>query len=238
MAREAGLPLGLATTAVLMPGEEPLLRAVLDARPDAVLVRNLAALKILCQEAPGLPLVGDYHLNVANEVSAAALLGAGLERLTACLDLPAEAVLSLVGRLPAGAMEAVLRLRVPMFHTAHCLWAGNLGPAAPCERCGRADAPGDARGRRLAANHGTAPGVPPCGRIPLRLRDRVGEEHVVLADAAGRNTVFASRERSVLPEAGGLARAGVRWFRVELVDETAEEALRVIEEVVEAIRPK
>lgn len=241
MARAANLPVGLATTAVLMPGEEAGLRAILDARPDAALVRNLAAARILREEAPGLPLVGDYHLNVANELSAAALLRIGLSRVTAGLDLDAERLAAMLARLPAARVEVPLRLRVPMFYTAHCLWAANLTKSRSCAECASPRADNDLRGSpKERASHATAvcaAAAPPCRHVPLRLRDRVGEEHVVLADAAGRNTVFASRERSFARAVPRLLRAGARWFRVELVDETGEETHRVIEDAARAIQP-
>jgi putative protease len=108
-----------------------------------------------------------------------------------------------------------------MFHTAHCLWAANLPGGANCADCRPLDF---ARDKPLDS----ACGNPPCRQHRIRLRDRNGEDHAVTVDPCGRNTVFASRPRTAggsLPE---LVRAGVRHFRVELLEESAEEARRLI----------
>jgi U32 family peptidase len=225
--REAGLSAGAATTAVLMPGEERALAAIAADRPDAALARNLAAMRILREASPSLPLVGDYHLNAANEISAAALLAAGLSRVTACLDLDAGQVESLIGRISAERLEVPFRVRVPMFHTAHCLWAANYSKGQACAECG---------GNGSASNGSPPSG--PCRRLPLRLRDRVGEEHLAAADAAGRGTIFASRPRVFYPAAGRLARAGAAWFRVELADENADETRQAVSEAARALAAK
>src|SRR5207237_3714898 len=43
-AKAAGVPIGLATLRILKPGEEGFLNVILQAEPDAVLVRNLGAM--------------------------------------------------------------------------------------------------------------------------------------------------------------------------------------------------
>jgi putative protease len=246
ISRAANVPIALATTVVLMPGEESRLEAIGQARPNAALVRNLAALRILRRIAPGLPLIADYHMNVASELSAAALLEAGAVRVTACMDLQGDGLFAMLGRLPPQAVEAVIRLHVPMFHTAHCLWAANLSKARDCADCGSRDnrchASPSLRGEACDGGRNTdmlpansagsmAPTGPPCRRQSLRLRDRIGEEHPVLADEAGRTTVFNSRVRSLLPQACRLARAGAGWLRVELLAESPEETSRVLAQV-------
>ena len=81
------MAVGLATLRVIKPSEEGLLRIIAKAEPDAVLVRNLAALALFREEAPQIQRIGDFSLNVANELTADLLVGEGLSRLTPSYDL-------------------------------------------------------------------------------------------------------------------------------------------------------
>jgi U32 family peptidase len=68
----------------------------------------------------------------------------------------------------------------------------------------------------------------PCERHTLHLRDGGtavgggGADHLVLADMGCRNTVFNATAQSGAWHVGALLAAGVRHWRVELVDEPAE----------------
>ena len=66
---------------VIKPGEEGLLRQVAACRPDLVLVRNLAGLAFFPRHFPDLPLVADYSLNIANEVTAGLIAEQGVVRM-------------------------------------------------------------------------------------------------------------------------------------------------------------
>ena len=69
----------------------------------------------------------------------------------------------------------------------------------------------------------------PCDRHQVELRDRVGAEFPVVADAGCRNTVFNSVAQSAaefLPRMQGL---GLCHFRVELLRETAAQVGPVLE---------
>ena len=87
LTRAADLPIGLATLRITKPGEEGLLLKIIQAEPDAVLVRNLAALDSAEEQAPHLDRIGDFSLNVANELTAELLAAEGLARLTPSYDL-------------------------------------------------------------------------------------------------------------------------------------------------------
>src|SRR5262249_41902100 len=65
-AQAAGLPVALATPRVIKPGEEGLLLQIANCHPDAVLVRNLAAISFFQERFPRLTMIGDYSLNVTN----------------------------------------------------------------------------------------------------------------------------------------------------------------------------
>src|SRR5262249_33911885 len=86
-ARDAGVRIGLATLRIVKPGEEGWLRQIGECKPDVILVRNLAALEFYRADFPSTPLVGDFSLNVANELTADLLLRHGFERLTPSYDL-------------------------------------------------------------------------------------------------------------------------------------------------------
>jgi putative protease len=68
----------------------------------------------------------------------------------------------------------------------------------------------------------------PCDRHEVRLRDRVGAEHGLKADAGCRNTVFNARPQTGAEFAVKMIELGVRHFRVEFLDEAAETVERTI----------
>jgi putative protease len=200
-ARAAGLRVVLATPRVVHPHEYGRLRQLAGLGPDAVLVRNLAAMRFLQAEFPHLPLDGDASLNATNELAAAELWRAGLRDLTAAHDLDAVQLGDLLRRVPAGRCTVVLHQHVPLFHTRHCLYAATLSDGPRCGACGW-----------------------PCRGHTLALRDRLGFDHPVRVDASGCNTVYNARVQSAAECLHGLRAAGARSFRIELLDESAAQA--------------
>eukprot|EP00887_Chlorella_sp_A99_P000141 scaffold16.g141.t1 len=79
---------------------------------------------------------------------------------------------------------------------------------------------GRERGAGLAGNDYRDCGRP-CESTTVHLRDEKGNDHLVLADQACRNTVFNAAAQSALPFLPSLIAAGVGTLRVELVDEPA-----------------
>src|SRR5581483_11769369 len=79
--RAAQMPVALATLRIVKPTEDGLLRQIADLQPDAVLVRNLAAVEFYREHAPRLPQIGDYSLNIANELTAKIFADVGLVRM-------------------------------------------------------------------------------------------------------------------------------------------------------------
>ena len=78
----------------------------------------------------------------------------------------------------------------------------------------------------------------PCDKHRVHLRDRVGMEHPLRADVGCRNTLF-----NAVPQTGArffatLADAGLRAFRVELLEEDAEETTRVLRSYQSLLRGK
>ncbi|MEI9898213.1 MAG: hypothetical protein WDN28_31240 [Chthoniobacter sp.] len=68
----------------------------------------------------------------------------------------------------------------------------------------------------------------PCEKHRVHLRDRVGMEHPLRADVGCRNTLF-----NAVPQTGArffaqLEAAGLRDYRIELLEESAADSRRVI----------
>ena len=162
-----------------------------------MLVRNLAGMRF-CQDQ-SIPFVLDYTLNVTNELSADWLMQSGARRLTASYDLNRDQLLDLVRHTPPAWIEAVVHQHMPMFHMEHCVFCAVLSPGTNKTNCGR-----------------------PCDTHLVQLRDRVGAEHPLKADVGCRNTLYNSRPQSAAEIVPTLIEQGVRDFRVELLDETAE----------------
>src|SRR4029077_6160304 len=97
-----------------------LLAKIASAEPDAILIRNLAALTYFKEHTPAVSLVGDYSLNVANELSAELFLDEGLRRLVPSYDLNWEQLLAMLGRTAPEWFEVVVHQHIPMFHMEHC----------------------------------------------------------------------------------------------------------------------
>lgn len=199
-ARARNHPVGLATLRVSKPEEQGLLRQIARHEPDAFLVRNLAGVTLLAELCPRVARIGDYSLNVANELAADVLLTAGLGRLVPSYDLNWRQLTAMVGRIDAGVFEVVVHQHMPMFHMEHCVFAALLSQGKDFRDCGR-----------------------PCDRHRLELRDRAGASFPVLADTGCRNTVFNSMAQSGAEYIDRMRQLGICHFRVELLRETASQ---------------
>jgi len=99
-----------------------------------------------------------------------------------------------------------------MFHMEHCVFAAFLSKGKDHTDCGR-----------------------PCERHTIELRDRVGSNFPVLVDTGCRNTVFNSVAQSAAEYVGRMKGLGVRWFRIDLLRETPEEATKLMEQYYRVI---
>jgi putative protease len=195
-AQAAGLPIALATLRVLKPGEEGFHAPILRAKPDAVLIRNLGSLNYFQEALPDTRLLGDFSLNVANDLTAAVLKSAGLERMVPSFDLNWEQFQSLVCHADPSWFEPVVHQHMPMFHMEHCVFAAFLSTGKDHRDCGR-----------------------PCDRHQVALRDRVGAEFPVHPDTGCRNTVYNSIAQSAAEYIGRMLELGIRTFRIDLLRE-------------------
>jgi len=194
MARAAGAVLAIATPRIQKPDETGIFAALARHDPDAVLVRNVAGLRFFRER--GVTAIGDFSLNVTNPVSAAYFLDHGCERITASYDCNREQLLELVHACDATTLEVVIHQHMPMFHMEHCVFCAVLSPGTNKTNCGR-----------------------PCDDHVVRLRDRVGVEHLLTADVGCRNTLFNAVPQSGAEAVASLLAGGVRHLRLELLDE-------------------
>jgi len=203
LARAKGMPIFLAPPRIHKPGELGILRNVLGAGPDGILVRSTAHLSFYRKEAPGLLLLGDFSLNTANELTTDLYLSKGLARFVPSYDLNWEQFQALMGRVDPGRAEVVIHQHMPMFHNEHCVFAALLSKGKDATDCGR-----------------------PCDRHQLTLKDWAGHEHPVKVDVGCRNTVYNAIPQSASQYVRQMVDLGVGWFRVELLQEGAAEARR------------
>ena len=206
-ARAAGVPVGLATNRVWKPGEDGFQSLVVRAEPDLVLVRNLAGLQFFKGELPHAQLVGDFSLNVANDLTARLLTDAGLLRMVPSFDLNWGQFAALLTHADPLRFEPVVHQHMPMFHTEYCLYAHTLSTGTDHTNCGR-----------------------PCDRHHVDLRDRTGALFPVVPDAGCRNNVFNSVPQSAAEYVSRMKELGIRWFRIDLLRETPEQAVKLVEQ--------
>ena len=93
---------------------------------------------------------------------------------------------------------------MPIFHTEHCTFARFLSKGNSYQDCGHV-----------------------CTRNTVHLRDQNGKDNLVLADMGCRNTVFSAESQSGLYSMNDWIKAGIGHLRIELVDESGEDAARI-----------
>jgi U32 family peptidase len=211
-ARAAGVPIGLATNRIWKPGEDGFQSIVARAEPDLVLVRNLASIEFFKQELPQARLIGDFSLNVANDLTADQLHREGILRMVPSFDLNWGQFTALLDHADPLLFEPVVHQHMPMFHNEFCVFAAFLSKGKDHTDCGR-----------------------PCDRHKIELRDRVGSTFPVIPDTGCRNTVFNSVPQSAAEYVGRMKELGIRWFRIDLLRETPEEVVRLVEQYTRVI---
>ncbi len=199
-ARLAHTPIGLTTTRVTKPSEAGLLKQIAANEPDAVLVRNLAGLSYFRSEHPQLPLIADYSFNIANEITAAILTEQGVARMVPSFDLNWPQLVAMLRRFPPAMFEAVVHQHIPMFHMEHCVFCATLSTGKDYRDCGR-----------------------PCDVHEVRLRDREGVDHPLVADVGCRNTVYNGTAQSAAEFVPRMLKLGIAAYRVEFLRETPAE---------------
>ncbi|HOX44878.1 MAG TPA: U32 family peptidase [Myxococcota bacterium] len=212
-ARELGLRVRLASPRVDRPGEP--LAPLLALHPDGLLVRSLGGLHAFARAGAEAPAdwVGDASLQAANSLAAAWLLGRGLQAVTPAPELGPDELLALAAAIGPARLEVVAAQHLVLFHTEHCPFARLASTGRDARECGR-----------------------PCLRRRLALEDAQGARHPLVAESGCRVSVRQARLTQLAPEAlTRLRRAGVRRFRVELLDEGRGEALEVLARLARAL---
>ena len=187
---------------IFKAGEEWVLNQVRSGNANGYLIRNYDHLKFFA----GCRMRGDYSLNIANRLAADYFKNkSGLELITPSYDLNFTQLEALLQAAPPEWFEVTIHQHMPMFHMEHCVFCAFLSSGTDYTNCGR-----------------------PCDTQVVKLRDRVGAEHTLKADAGCRNTVFNSQTQTGAEYISRMIELGVRHFRVEFLDETPDTVERTI----------
>ncbi|WP_138502978.1 U32 family peptidase [Nostoc sp. PA-18-2419] len=187
---------------ITKPGENWILQQVRASKADGYLIRNYDQLQFFAQDR----CIGDFSLNVANSLTADYFQQRySLERLTASYDLNISQLEDLLTSCPPQWFEVTIHQHMPMFHMEHCVFCAFLSTGTDYTNCGR-----------------------PCEKHEVKLKDRVGSEHVLKADVGCRNTVFNGTAQTGAEYVQRLIELGLRHFRIEFVNEKAEQVTKTI----------
>ncbi|PSB56098.1 U32 family peptidase [Chamaesiphon polymorphus] len=180
---------------ITKPGENWILEQVRSSDADGYLIRNYDHLEFFKTER----CVGDFALNVANPLTADYFYqNYTFDRLTASYDLNIDQLTALIRSCPRDWFEVTIHQHMPMFHMEHCVFCTFLSEGTDYTNCGR-----------------------PCDEHQVKLRDRVGTEHILQADAGCRNTVFNGVAQTGAEYIHRLVELGVYNFRLEFVNESS-----------------
>ncbi len=187
---------------ITKPGEQWILKQVLNSGADGFLIRNYDHLAYFAD----YPIIADFSFNVANPITARYLMTSyPLQRLTCSYDLNSAQLASLVKECPREWLEVTVHQHIPMFHMEHCVFCAFLSEGTDYTNCGR-----------------------PCEKHEVRLRDRVGVEHILQADAGCRNTLFNGKAQTGAEHIPKLQKLGVRYFRLEFLQEEPDRVATTI----------
>jgi putative protease len=200
----------VAAPRIFKPGEEWILKQVRSCDADGYLIRNYDHLAFFAADRKR----GDFSLNVANPWTADYFLRRyGLERVTASYDLNITQLEALLTAAPGEWFDITVHQHMPMFHMEHCVFCAFLSDGKDYRDCGR-----------------------PCDTRQVALRDRIGADLPVRADAGCRNTVFNNRAQTGAEYVARLLELGARSFRVEFVNESADEVRRTLSRYAQLLR--
>jgi putative protease len=195
---------------IFKTGEEWILKQVRACEADGYLVRNYDHLKFFadCRR------IGDFSLNIANPLAAEYFMRrCGLERVTASYDLNIAQLEALLHSAPPEWFEVTIHQHMPMFHMEHCVFCAFLSTGTDYTNCGR-----------------------PCDQHNVKLRDRVGAEHPLKADAGCRNTVFNALAQTGAECVARMMADGARRFRIEFLNELPEQVAQTIDKYRQLLR--
>ena len=199
--RQAGITPRVASPRILKPQEQKIVNFLL--RLDCqILVRSGGLLEAL-QGRYNHPLIGDFSLNAANQISADTYFKLGVSKITPTHDLNADQICKLADEMGGDRFEVIAYQHLPVFHTEHCVFCRFLSNGTSSLDCGH-----------------------PCERHRVALRDDRGRLHPVMADVGCRNTVFGAEAQVASKHMGQMMASGIVHYRLEFVHETADAVRR------------
>ncbi len=200
--KAAGITPRVASPRVLKPQEQRVVNFLL--RLDCEIVVRSGGLLEALQGRHQYPLIGDFSLNVANQITADTYFKLGIHRITPTHDLNADQIAQLAASIGDDRFEVIAYHHLPVFHTEHCVFCRFLSTGTSYLDCGH-----------------------PCEKHKVALRDMQGREHPVMADVGCRNTVFGAEAQVAARHMDQLRYSGIAHFRVEFVHESADTVKRV-----------
>ncbi len=201
-ANGSNIEIWVAPPRITKPAETWILQQVSKSQPDGYLVRNYDQLEYFADQR----CIGDFSLNIANGITANYFKHKfHLEQLTASYDLNINQLDDLLATAPANWFDITIHQHMPMFHMEHCVFCAFLSDGTDFTNCGR-----------------------PCDTQTVQLRDRVGTEHILQADAGCRNTVFNGKAQTGAEHVQRLIDRGAQHFRIDFLNETPEQIQHTI----------
>lgn len=201
--KAAGIEARVASPRILKPHEQRVVNYLLRLE-CALLVRSGGLLEAL-QGRHQHAIIGDFSLNVANQLSADTFFKLGVGTITPTHDLNAAQICQLARDISGERCEVIVYQHLPVFHTEHCVFCRFMSEGTSHLDCGH-----------------------PCERHQIALRDIKGREHPVMADVGCRNTVFGAEAQVASAHLDEMLASGVRHLRLEFVHESARDVRRVV----------
>ncbi|OPZ73026.1 MAG: Peptidase family U32 [Firmicutes bacterium ADurb.Bin456] len=157
---------------------------------DGIMAGNLGLVKI-AREFTGVPVFGDFYLNVFNPETARFLREAGVGRVALSPELTLEQIKRMANLLPLPA-EVIVHGALPLMVSEYCVMGSLLGENGRREGC-----------------------PAPCLDTGCSLKDRKGVVFPVEMDQNCRMHIFNSRDLCFIDDIQELARAGIPVLRIE-----------------------
>lgn len=200
--KAAGITARVASPRILKPHEQRVVNFLL--RLDcALLVRSGGLLEAL-QGRHQHSLIGDFSLNVANQLSADTFFKLGVKTITPTHDLNAAQIGQLAQDIGGERCEVIVYQHLPVFHTEHCVFCRFMSNGTSHLDCGH-----------------------PCESHKIALRDVKGREHPVMADVGCRNTVFGAEAQVASAHLDQMQASGIHHYRLEFVHETPQDVRKI-----------